>query len=423
METYGKILLIAMPIFLLLVLLEKWYGILKKKETVESLDAISSLTSGITNVTKDVLQIGLTILGYGWLVQHLAVYEIENNLVNYLIAFVALDFTGYWSHRIQHRVNFFWNYHLIHHSSEYFNLACALRQSISALVNVFSFFLIPAALLGVPEQIIATVAPLHLFAQFWYHTEHIKTMGVFEHIIVTPSHHRVHHAINPEYIDKNYSQIFIIWDKLFGSFQKELNDVKPVYGITVPVRTWNPIKINFQHLGLIAADSWRTNNWLDKLRVWFMPTGWRPKDVQENYPLDKINNVYSFEKYSSIESPTLKAFYWVQVVALLFIVSYFFGNIGAFSAAEMLTYGLYIFIFIYALTDLMDANKSAIFCSGLQLMFSIAIIMNQNDWFRISEKIHPDMILIILLYNIVSFATTIYLNKQQQQLKQKLAVI
>jgi alkylglycerol monooxygenase len=183
-------------------------------------------------------------------------------------------------HRIAHQVNFFWNKHAIHHSSEDFNLACALRQSVSSFVNLFTFFLLPAAMLGVPTEVIGIVAPLHLFAQFWYHTQHISKMGILEKIIVTPSHHRVHHAINPEYMDKNISQIFIFWDKLFGTFQEELPDVPPVYGITRPAQTWNPITINFQHLWLLIQDAWRARSWWDKLRIWFMPTGWRPADVE-----------------------------------------------------------------------------------------------------------------------------------------------
>lgn len=120
-------------------------------------------------------------------------------------------------------------------------------------------------------------------------------MGFLEKIIVTPSHHRVHHAINPEYIDKNYGQIFIFWDKWFGTFQKELPNVPPVYGITRPVRTWNPIKINFQHVWLLAKDAWRTKNWKDKLALWFKPTGYRPADVAAKYPVYKIEDVYHFK--------------------------------------------------------------------------------------------------------------------------------
>src|SRR4051812_15025970 len=250
METYGKILLYVMPAFLLLVLFEKWYGWRKGNDTVHGIDMLSSLSSGITNVTKDVLGLSFSIISYEWLVKRVAIYHVESSILTYAIAFIVLDFSGYWVHRIEHKINFFWNSHIIHHSSEEFNLACALRQSISVFIRLFTFLLIPAALLGVPAQVIGIVAPIQLFAQFWYHTRHIKKMGFFEKIIVTPSHHRVHHAINPEYIDKNLSQIFIVWDKLFGTFQEELPDVTPVYGITRPVKTWNPVTINFQHLWL-----------------------------------------------------------------------------------------------------------------------------------------------------------------------------
>ena len=194
METYGRILLIAMPVFLGLVLFEKWYGWRKGKDTVRNMDMISSLSSGITNVTKDVLKLSIGIIGYSWMVEHMAIFHIKNTILTYVVAFIVLDFQGYWVHRWSHHINFFWNRHIIHHSSEEFNLACALRQSISSFFELFTFLLLPAALLGVPVQVIAVIAPLHLFAQFWYHTQHIKKMGFLEKIIVTPSHHRVHHA-------------------------------------------------------------------------------------------------------------------------------------------------------------------------------------------------------------------------------------
>ncbi|MEY3376063.1 MAG: hypothetical protein RL463_368, partial [Bacteroidota bacterium] len=171
METYGKILLIAMPIFLMLVLFEKWYGWKTGKDTVRIMDMISSLSSGVTNVTKDVLGLSVAIISYGWMYENLALIHIQENIWVYIIAFLALDFSGYCIHRIQHTTNVFWNAHIIHHSSEEFNLACALRQSISVFFRIFTFFLLPAALLGVPGNVIAIVAPLHLFIQFWYHTQ------------------------------------------------------------------------------------------------------------------------------------------------------------------------------------------------------------------------------------------------------------
>ena len=131
METYGKILIIAMPLFLLLVVFEKWYGWRKGFDTVRTLDMVSSLSSGVTNSTKDVLGLSIAIITYGWLVNHLAITHIQASWLVYVIAFLALDFAGYWTHRLAHTINFFWNNHVVHHSSEEFNLACALRQSIS----------------------------------------------------------------------------------------------------------------------------------------------------------------------------------------------------------------------------------------------------------------------------------------------------
>jgi sterol desaturase/sphingolipid hydroxylase (fatty acid hydroxylase superfamily) len=386
METYGKILLIAMPIFLLLVLLEKLYGWYKGNDTVRNMDMISSLSSGVTNSTKDVLGLSITIISYGWLERNIALYHIEATWLTYLVAFIAMDFSSYWVHRWSHHINIFWNRHIIHHSSEEFNLACALRQSISVFFNIFTFLMIPAALLGVPAQVVAVVAPLHLFAQFWYHTRHIGKLGFIEKIFVTPSHHRVHHAVNPEYLDKNLAAIFIWWDKWFGTFQKELPNVPPVYGITRPVHTWNPIKINFQHLWLLIKDAWQTKSVKDKFRIWFMPTGWRPADVEAKYPVEKITDVYHFEKYDPKASTALHIWCWVQLVALLLFISYFFGNIASIGAPGMIIYGGFIFLFVYALTELMDRNVWAFFWELLKCFFGFYMLSIKGDWFGVSAQ-------------------------------------
>ncbi len=407
METYGKILLIAMPVFLVLVLLEKWYGWYKGMDTVRNMDMISSLSSGITNVTKDVLGLSVAIISYGWMVDKLAITHIETGFWTFFIAFMTLDFSGYWVHRIAHEYNIFWNNHIVHHSSEEFNLACALRQSISVFFRIFTFFLLPAAILGVPQEVIAIVGPLHLFAQFWYHTQHIGKMGFLEKIIVTPSHHRVHHAINPIYLDKNYSQIFIFWDKLFGTFQEELKDVSPVYGITRPVQTWNPIKINFQHLWLLIKDAWRTQNIKDKFRIWLMPTGWRPADVNEKYPMNKITDVYHFDKYDPKASKELHIWCWTQLLFMLAIISYFFGNIANIGIPGIFYYGGFIFLGIYAITDLMDRNRSAIIWETAKNIFGFYLIYTHGDWFG-SETLFPGIKMFIMGYFVISTLVTVY---------------
>ncbi|MDB4682966.1 sterol desaturase family protein, partial [Crocinitomicaceae bacterium] len=150
MVEYGKILLIAMPAFLVLVLLEKLYGWYRGDDTVPLDDAVSSLSSGMTNVLKDVLGLSVSIITYEWLVGEMALFTIENTIVVYFIAFMVIDFYGYWTHRISHKINLFWNEHVIHHSSEEFNLACALRQPVSTIVRFFTILLIPAAIFGVP---------------------------------------------------------------------------------------------------------------------------------------------------------------------------------------------------------------------------------------------------------------------------------
>ena len=405
MEAYGKILLIAMPAFLILVLFEKWYGWYKGNDTVRGMDMISSLSSGITNVTKDVLGLSITILTYEWFVNRIAIYHIQSTVWTYIIAFVVIDFAGYWVHRVDHKINIFWNSHIVHHSSEEFNLACALRQSISVFIRLFTFLLIPAALLGVPAEVIAVVAPIQLFAQFWYHTRHIKKMGFLEKIIVTPSHHRVHHAINPEYLDKNLSQIFIIWDKLFGTFQEELPDKPAVYGITRPVSTWNPIKINFQHLWLLTKDAWRTKSWKDKLRIWFMPTGWRPEDVTKKYPVFKIQDVYHFEKFNPASSSLLYAWSWVQVTILLLLISWLFGNLASIGSPAMFIYGAFVFVFVYAFTELMNRNKYAMAWELFKNIVGIGIIYYYGDWFGAGKSL-PWINVALITYFIISSIVT-----------------
>ncbi|OYW18685.1 MAG: sterol desaturase [Sphingobacteriales bacterium 12-47-4] len=415
METYGRILLIAMPAFLILVLFEKWYGWRKGYDTVRNMDMISSLSSGITNVTKDVLGLSIGILSYGWMVDHLAIFTIKASWLTYVVAFVVIDFQGYWVHRWSHHVNLFWNRHIIHHSSEEFNLACALRQSIASIFEYFTFLLLPAALVGVPLEVIAILAPLHLFAQFWYHTRHINRMGFLEKIIVTPSHHRVHHAINPEYLDKNLGQIFIFWDKLFGTFQEELPDKPPVYGITRPAATWNPIRINFQHFWLLVKDAWRTNNIWDKFRIWFMPTGWRPADVAEKFPVPKIEDVYHFEKYDPRASQGLHIWSWVQIIMTLLFISYLFGNIANIGTPEIFIYGGFIFLMVYAYTELMDRNPYALIFETLKNTVGMIILLQEGDWFK-AGTIIPGIEYFLLAYFVVAtFVTSYFVWKHKRE--------
>lgn len=356
MKEYAIALSYAIPGFLILMALEFGISIYRKKQVYNAYDTITSLSSGITNVVKDILGLIITVISYEWLYNNLALVKMGSHWVLFLIAFIALDFSGYWIHRFEHTINIFWNRHIIHHSSEEYNLACALRQNLSAFFALFTFLLLPAALLGVPPEIIRLIAPIHLFAQFWYHTRLINKMGFLEHIIVTPSHHRVHHAINDIYLDKNYGQIFIFWDKWFGTFQQELDEVKPVYGVKRPVQTWNVFWINFQHLWLMVKDAWHAKSWGDKLKIWFMPTGWRPQDVQALYPLKEVNDPYNLLKYNKENAAGSRWWPWMQLILTLAMLFHFFSQIEEFSYTALLIYGVFIMLNIFSYGTLMDGH-------------------------------------------------------------------
>jgi sterol desaturase/sphingolipid hydroxylase (fatty acid hydroxylase superfamily) len=420
MEEYGKILIIAMPLFLLLIVIEKVYGLFKGEDHVPLMDSVSSISSGITNAVKDVLGISLTLISYEWLAQKIGLFQMEAGFLAYLIAFIVIDFYGYWTHRWSHQINFLWNKHAIHHSSEEFNLACALRQTVSGFVNLFTFLLIPAAVFGVPAKVIAITLPIQLFLQFWYHTKYIKKMGFLEKILVTPSHHRVHHAINSEYMDRNHSQIFIFWDKWFGSFQEELDHVPPVYGITRPAQTWNPIRINFQHLWLMISDAWRSENRKDKFTIWFKPTGWRPEGFDSKYPVRKINDVYSFEKYGTASSKALKYWSVAQMFATLLFVTYLFDNVARIGLPNIFVYGLFIFVTIYSYTELMDKRTFSVFWESLRFLFGVGIMAYFGDWFGLNA-IMPFGNYVIMAYLFLSLSVSVYFatfefHKQKTQL-------
>ena len=407
MKEYAAILVYAMPIFLVLIIIEKLYGYYKGEDTAPLMDSVSSISSGMVNSLKDVLGLSITLLSYEWMSIHLALFQQEVSIASILIAFIVIDFYGYWSHRLSHQINFLWNKHAIHHSSEEFNLSCALRQSISSFVNLFTFLLLPAAIVGVPAKVIAITLPIHLFLQFWYHTKHIKKIGILEKIIVTPSHHRVHHAINPEYMDKNHGQIFIFWDKLFGTFQEELDDVPAVFGITRPAQTWNPFRINFQHLWLLISDAWRAENWKDKLTIWFKPTGWRPENFEEKYPVAKITNVYQFTKYGSQHSNLLLYWSLFQLFLTLGLVSILYLSIANLSLENIFIYAFFIFISVYSYTELMDTNKYAMLWETIRFTYGIGVVVALGNWFQIDQLI-PYGTYLVMAFISISFFGTLY---------------
>jgi alkylglycerol monooxygenase len=415
MEEIARIFSIGIPVFAILVLSEKLYGHLKGNDTVPWMDALSSSYSGITFVVRILFGFGITIVSYEFMVEHLAITSIETTWLSYVVTFVVMDFQAYWGHRLVHEVNFLWNRHLIHHSSEEFNLACALRQSISDFVNFLFFLSIPAALLGLSPTVIAVVLPIHKFAQYWYHTRHIGNLGFLEHIIVTPSHHRVHHALNPIYLDKNYSAIFIFWDKLFGTFQKELESEPPVYGLTRPSQTYNPITINFEHLSLMVKDAWRTENWRDRLTIWLRPTGWRPKGFEEKYPVKKISEPYNFEKYKPQTSKALFIWSNIQFFTLFLFVIYVIRDIDKIGIKGLYLFGVFVFVQVYSATELMNGSKWALSYTSISTFICLGIYLGDHTFFGV-DKLSTLLPFAFLAYFILQAIISFLFSRKQGNL-------
>jgi alkylglycerol monooxygenase len=281
--------LYALPVFLGLIALELLVDHLRGVRTYRLADTINSLSAGVLSTSFGLLTKVVGVLTYTFAWQHLALLELSSSaLWVWLLAFLLYDFCYYWNHRLGHERNVLWAAHSVHHQSEEYNLTTALRQTSSGFLLSWVFYL-PMAVLGVPPLVFLSVAAMNLLYQFWVHTRHIPKLGWLEWLLITPSNHRVHHAQNPLYMDRNYGGVFIVWDRLFGTFQEELDDEPVVFGVTTPLASWNPLWANAQFYMTLWRDAQRAGAWWDKLRIWFMPTGWRPADVAARYPQAKAD--------------------------------------------------------------------------------------------------------------------------------------
>jgi sterol desaturase/sphingolipid hydroxylase (fatty acid hydroxylase superfamily) len=230
----------------------------------------------------------LALIGYAALYTYVAPWQLPaTQWYTWVIAFVGVDLLFYTYHRVAHRVRLIWATHQAHHSSEYFNFATALRQKWNNSGEILMW--IPLPLLGVPPWMVFASFSLNLIYQFWVHTERVdKLWRPIEFVFNTPSHHRVHHGMDPEYLDKNYGGVFIIWDRLFGTFTPEVS--RPHYGLTKPVGTYNIWKLQTHEYAAILRDVRRATRWRDRLGYAFGPPGWQPaKPVTAERPAEVVS--------------------------------------------------------------------------------------------------------------------------------------
>ena len=293
----GRAVALAIPLFFLLIGFELVADRKRKRRGQEPLyrfaDSISSLSCGVgQQVLQTLFLNALGAVTYLFVWEHARLLDLsQGSPLTWVAAFVLVDLCYWVYHWASHRVNFFWAMHVVHHSSEEYNLSTALRQSW--LTNLTSWiFYLPAALLGVPPFVFVLCLTLNILYQFWIHTRLVGKLGPLELVFNTPSHHRVHHGIDPEYIDKNYGGVFIVWDRLFKTFVEER--AEPSYGTVKPLSSFNPFWANVELFVHLAKMSQRTRKVSDKILVWLKPPEWQPEDlggVVTVPPVDKATRV------------------------------------------------------------------------------------------------------------------------------------
>ncbi|MAD16114.1 MAG: hypothetical protein CL579_08565 [Alteromonadaceae bacterium] len=323
----------AIPFFFLLIALELLAEHFRKTDYYRTNDAINSLTAGVLSRMFGILKALVPFTVYVMLYDNYALFTLGDSIWLGLIAFVLYDFCYYWNHRFGHEMSILWAAHVVHHSSEEYNLTTALRQTSGSFLSWI--FYLPLAFLGVDPLLLLTVGSLNLIYQFWVHTRHIGRLGWLEWIFVTPSNHRAHHAQNQIYIDRNYGGVFIIWDRLFGSFQDELDQEPPIYGIRKALHSWNPIYANTHVYQQLIKDSWRTKAWSDKFKVWFGKTGWRPADMERDYPLGRVD-LTRFKKFDIVISTRRKVYALIQHGLTTFVGLVFLLNITHLALMQQL---------------------------------------------------------------------------------------
>ena len=268
-----RLLAIAIPVFFGLLAAEVAFSWRRRRRLYRLHDTISNLGCGVGMVATSLWFNLVVALAYGWVSERFALLRLPvGSAWTWLGGLLLIDLCHYWFHRASHRINFFWAAHAVHHQSDEYNLSAALRQSWLEPLWSLPFYL-PLALLGLPLPVFLAMHAIHTIYQFWIHTRVIDRLGPLELFLNTPSHHRVHHAIEPEYIDRNYAGILILWDRLFGTFEPETEPSD--YGVTTPLTTHNPLRIAVAELQALGRDLRGARSLRGALGYLFARPGWR----------------------------------------------------------------------------------------------------------------------------------------------------
>jgi alkylglycerol monooxygenase len=379
--TYAHAVGLAVPVFFALIAIELALDFARRTRYYHLADAINSLSCGIVSTGMRVFFGFLGLFAYEWTLNHWSPMHLDaSRWTTWVFAFVLYDFCYYWQHRFGHTVGLFWASHVVHHQSEEFNLTTALRQpGTGALVNWI--FYLPLALTGVPLAVFLLVGVAQLFYQFWPHTRHIGRMGFLDRWVQTPSNHRVHHAQNDIYLDKNYVGVFMIWDRLFGSFQEELDEEPPIYGIRGQLKSWNPVWANLHYYWAMALDSWYARSWHDRLRIWFGPPGWRPADVAERFPKPEYDPRRDFVRFDQPRTLSLSLYALVQIAVLIAADDQFLAVLPKQAGWLNGLYFLFILAGLVTLGGILENRREFVLFEAVRLAVAGVAVVAAGSWF------------------------------------------
>lgn len=377
------LIIYSIPVFFALLLIEvAWdYFSRKKQEKVYRLnDAVTNISCGIADQVSGIFAKLFTIGAYILVFERsdsLRVWEWTSSWPAWIACFLAVDMAYYWAHRLSHEVNLLWTGHVVHHQSEEYNLSVALRQGAFQKLLTFWVYL-PLALFGFPPVWFVTAMALNLLYQFWIHTEAVGKMGPLELVLNTPSHHRVHHGRNPKYIDKNHAGVFIIWDRLFGTFQQE--EEHPHYGITHPSNTFNAVEAHIQPFQRLFREVRGIPSFKDKVLFLFKPPGWYPESLGGFRPAPEISEN---DKKFDVSLPA--SFHWYalfQFSGILGFTTFFLFSIGNLSLPNQIILAMLILYYLASIGSIFNRTKNAIWMESLRLAIStIASVFAGPAWF------------------------------------------
>ena len=390
------LIIYAIPFFIILIILELIFQVVQKKKIYRLNDAITNINCGIVQQVTNIFTKSLLFFTYYFLYNHYRLWTIQDTWYSYVILLFLVDFAYYLFHRYSHEIALFWGSHVVHHQSEDYNFSVALRQSATETL-ISAWFYLPLALLGFNFLSFITVSAIQTLYQFWVHTEVIDRLPRwYEFIFNTPSHHRVHHASDPQYIDKNYGGVFIIYDRIFGTYKEEVEPIH--YGITKPVDSWNVLWVNGTYYQKIWTLFWQAKG-LDKLRVLFKRTGWKP-DYLGGASLPQAKPT-GYQKYDAQSDKWMNYYTILLFLFTLGFVSYFLFQYETMSVGVQAVYIVLICWLVFNMGAILEQKSWSAFSEYLRIggFWGAFLIIhnNENLWINLWAAIVTFLFFIIFL--------------------------